>query len=190
MLKNKHLSFKSENSARKILFSIGYYKLINAYKIPFMKYENGNHVFMDGVDFEDIYNLYLFDRKLKTIVFEASTNVEINFKSLLSDLISSKYGIKDTKYLKKENFEPDKGILNEYTFSNMKKHIRNEIKKQYDNAQPSIKWYGDNYGYYPFWVVVNILTIGSVSRIYGKLKKIKSEFSLVLKGFSLFLYFD
>lgn len=37
--------------------------------------------------------------------------------------------------------------------------------------QPSIKWYNDNYKYFPFWVVVNVLTIGSVSRIYSKLKE-------------------
>ena len=52
----------------------------------------------------------------------------------------------------------------------MKKHIKESIKKQKDNMQPAIKWYNDKYNYFPFWVVVNILTIGSVSRIYGKLK--------------------
>ena len=62
---------------------------------------------MDNVYFEDIYNLYKFDVELKTIVFEAATNIEINFKSLLSEVISSQYGEKDSKYLKKENFAPD-----------------------------------------------------------------------------------
>ena len=42
--------------------------------------------------------------ELKTIVFEAATNIEINFKSLLSEVISSQYGIKEKIYLKKENW--------------------------------------------------------------------------------------
>lgn len=166
----KNLKFKNEKLARIVLQEVGYYKLINAYKIPFVVKNGVNYQYIDNVYFEDIYNLYKFDTELKTIVFEAATNVEINFKSLLSEVISSQYGIKDKIYLKKENFAPDTGKDDEYTFAQMKKHIKDSIKKQVDNMQPAIKWYNDKYKYFPFWVVVNVLTIGSVSRIYGKLK--------------------
>lgn len=179
-LKNeKKLKFKSEKLAKRVLQEVGYYKLINAYKIPFII----NNQYLDNVYFEDIYNLYKFDTELKTIVFEAATNIEINFKSLLSEVISSQYGIKEKIYLKKENFAPDTGKADEYTFSQMKKHIKDSIKKQVDNMQPAVKWYNDNYKYFPFWVVVNILTIGSVSRIYGKLKD--SDKITVAKNYKL-----
>lgn len=171
LLKNKNLLFKNVKQAKKILNSIGYYKLINAYKIPFVIKENSSNKYRDNVYFDDIYHLYEFDRKLKAIVFEATTNIEINFKALLSETISKNYGVKNTSYLKKENFAPDNGLVDEYTFADMKKHIKDSIKKQRDNNQPSIKWYYEKYGYYPFWVVVNILTIGSVSRIFSKLKQ-------------------
>lgn len=179
-LKNeKKLKFKSEKLAKRVLQEVGYYKLINAYKIPFII----NNQYLDNVYFEDIYNLYKFDTELKTIVFEAATNIEINFKSLLSEVISSQYGIKEKIYLKKENFAPDTGKADEYTFAQMKKHIKDSIKKQVDNMQPAVKWYNDNYKYFPFWVVVNILTIGSVSRIYGKLKD--SDKIIVAKNYKL-----
>lgn len=179
-LKNeKKLKFKSEKLAKRVLLEVGYYKLINAYKIPFII----NNQYLDNVYFEDIYNLYKFDTELKTIVFEAATNIEINFKSLLSEVISSQYGIKEKIYLKKENFAPDTGKADEYTFAQMKKHIKDSIKKQVDNMQPAVKWYNDNYKYFPFWVVVNILTIGSVSRIYGKLKD--SDKIIVAKNYKL-----
>lgn len=179
-LKNeKKLKFKSEKLAKRVLQEVGYYKLINAYKIPFII----NNQYLDNVYFEDIYNLYKFDTELKTIVFEAATNIEINFKSLLSEVISSQYGIKEKIYLKKENFAPDTGKADEYTFAKMKKHIKDSIKKQVDNMQPAVKWYNDNYKYFPFWVVVNILTIGSVSRIYGKLKD--SDKITVAKNYKL-----
>lgn len=179
-LKNeKKLKFKSEKLAKRVLQEVGYYKLINAYKIPFII----NNQYLDNVYFEDIYNLYKFDIELKTIVFEAATNIEINFKSLLSEVISSQYGIKEKIYLKKENFAPDTGKADEYTFAQMKKHIKDSIKKQVDNMQPAVKWYNENYKYFPFWVVVNILTIGSVSRIYGKLKD--SDKITVAKNYKL-----
>lgn len=179
-LKNeKKLKFKSEKLAKRVLQEVGYYKLINAYKLPFII----NNQYLDNVYFEDIYNLYKFDTELKTIVFEAATNIEINFKSLLSEVISSQYGIKEKIYLKKENFAPDTGKADEYTFAQMKKHIKDSIKKQVDNMQPAVKWYNENYKYFPFWVVVNILTIGSVSRIYGKLKD--SDKIIVAKNYKL-----
>lgn len=179
-LKNeKKLKFKSEKLAKRVLKEVGYYKLINAYKIHFII----NSQYLDNVYFEDIYNLFKFDTELKTIVFEAATNIEINFKSLLSEVISSQYGTKEKIYLKKENFAPDTGKADEYTFAQMKKHIKDSIKKQVDNMQPAVKWYNDNYKYFPFWVVVNILTIGSVSRIYGKLKD--SDKMTVAKNYKL-----
>ena len=179
----KNLKFKSVKLAKRVLQEVGYYKLINAYKIPFVVNNGANNQYIDDVYFEDIYNLYKFDTELKTIVFEAATNVEINFKSLLSEVISSQYGIKDKIYLKKENFAPDTGKADEYTFVQMKKHIKDSIKKQVDNMQPAIKWYNDKYQYFPFWVVVNVLTIGSVSRIYGKLKD--SDKITVAKNYKL-----
>lgn len=166
----KNLKFKSEKIAKRVLQEVGYYKLINAYKEPFVINNSTKNQYIDNVYFEDIYNLYKFDTELKTIVFGAATIVEINFKSLLSEVISNQYGVKDRIYLKKENFAPDTGKPDEYTFAQMKKHIKNSIKKQVDNMQPAIKWYNDKYKYFPFWVVVNVLTIGSISRIYGKLK--------------------
>ena len=40
LLKTKKLNFKDEKKARIILQTIGYYKLINAYKIPFINTVN------------------------------------------------------------------------------------------------------------------------------------------------------
>lgn len=179
----KNLKFKSEKLAKRVLQEVGYYKLINAYKILFLINNGTNNQYNDDVYFEDIYNLYKFDTELKTIVFEAATNVEIYFKSLLSEVISSQYGIKDKIYLKKDNFAADTGKADEYTFAQMKKHIKDSIKKQIDNMQPAIKWYNGKYKYFPFWVVVNVLTIGSVSRIYGKLKD--SDKIIVAKNYKL-----
>ena len=171
ILKEKKLLFRSTKKAKSLLEMIGYYKLINAYRTPFIHNLNGTKEFIDGVYFEDLYNLYLFDRNLRTIVFGAVTNVEIRFKAYLSEVISSKYGIMDTEYLKRENFRVDDGSKSDYPYGKLEEYIRKNIDKQIRNRHPSIIWYKDNYGFYPFWVVANILTIGDVSKIYGKMKE-------------------
>ena len=167
LLKTKKLNFKDEKKARIVLQTIGYYKLINAYKIPFMHTVNGKREYLNNVYFEDLYNLYEFDRKLKTIVFELITTIEIHIKAYISDLISSKYGIDDKVYLNPNNFEVDS---EDYKFNEMKNHIMQNIEKQIKNNHPSIVWYKNNYGFYPFWVIANVLTLGSMSKIYSKLK--------------------
>lgn len=174
LLKSKGLVINDEKFARKALQEIGYYKLINAYKGPFtytIKSAAGEiRKYLQDVTIEQLYYLYKFDLSLEAIVFEATTAAEITFKQILSNQISRKYGIKDRQYLKAANFAPDSALPYEYKFTDMRKHIRSEIKKQADNNHSAIVWYRDNYNYYPFWVVANILTIGSVSRIFGKLK--------------------
>ena len=168
LLKSKNLKFKDEAKAKELLTNIGYYKLINAYRIPFMTYVDGNHTFCDNAYFEDIVELYNFDRSLKTIVFEATTNIEIRIKSLLSQVFSKNYGVDNNLYLVPQNFESDDKT--EYKFKDMKNHINSELDKQYKNEHATIKWYKDNYNYYPFWVVANILSLGSISKIFSKLK--------------------
>lgn len=52
----------------------------------------------------------------------------------------------------------------------MKNQIKSAIKKQIENNNPSIVWYKDKYNFFPFWVVSNVLTFGTISKIYSKLK--------------------
>lgn len=170
LLKSKKLNFRDEKNARIILSTIGYYKLINAYKIPFVHTFNNKREYINNVFFEDLYNLFEFDRKLKMIIFDVITRIEINVKAYISDVISEKYGIDDKKYLCASNFLVDNSN-DDFKFDNMKNHIEKNIQKQLKNNHPSIKWYKDEYGFYPFWVVANILTLGTISKIYSKLKE-------------------
>lgn len=180
LLKDKKLLFKSEKKAKVVLQEIGYYKLINAYRSPFIQTSAGKKEFINNVYFEDLYNLYDFDRKLKTIVFEAATSLEIGFKSYLSTEISKNYGIKDTDYMKEENFVPDFENPKLIKFKTMKECFYQEINKQYDNNHPAIVWYKERYGFYPFWIVDNILSLGTVSKIYSKLK-LKNKIEIAKK---------
>lgn len=172
LLESKNLIIDNKEKAKTILKDTGYYKLINAYKIPFMEdiLGDGNRKYFAGVSIKNLYDLHKFDLALEAIAFEATTKIEIKIKSLISELISSRYGTTIRKYLRAKNFLPDKGEdVNEYTFVKMKKFIKGEIRKQLDNKHPAISWYGQKYNNFPFWVVANILTLGSISKIFSKL---------------------
>jgi len=90
----------------------------------------------------------------------------------MSDYISSKYGLKESEYLLASNFKPDSRSANskEIKFIEIHRDILKNITDQ-NGKHPSITWYSDNYGYYPFWVVSNILTLGTISLLYSRMRQ-------------------
>lgn len=175
LLKSKGLQIKSEKLVRKYLSDIGYYKLINGYKFPFIilkKDDDGNikHEFKSNTDIEDLYQLYKFDQDLKSLIQKNISHIEVKVKARMSDFISQNFGIKEKEYLKPDHYKPDSNKSNGIKFIDLRNDILKSISSQH-NKHNSITWYANNYGYYPFWVVSNILTLGTISLLYSKMKQ-------------------
>ena len=153
ILKSRGLIIDNEEFAKSILKNIGYYKLSGFYKFFYKDIkDNTEREFKDGIKFEDIYNLYLLDKELRNLLFSIITDVEISFKANIAYVTSHKYGVevwKDGRVL------PDEVRL----------FIRKELDKSKKNQ--IIKHHIDNYeGKYQIWVVMEILSFGTVSKMY------------------------
>ena len=172
-LKDKNLIIPNDKRAKKYLNEIGYYKLINGYKRPFIVKIIENNVeykrYVESTTIDDLYYLYKFDQDLKALVFKNILIVETMVKSKMSYVISNKYGIRESDYLQANNFKPDTAD-SKIKFIELQANILNSINEQ-KTKQKSIDWYAQNYGYYPFWVVSNILTLGTISKLYSKMKQ-------------------
>ena len=90
-LKQKGLAFNNEKHSRVFLENINYYRL-RAYTYPFQDNTNPQHPFIKAVSFEKIIDLYNFDSKLRTLVFEALEKIEIAFRTQIIYRWSMKYG--------------------------------------------------------------------------------------------------
>lgn len=68
-----------------------YYRL-SAYMLPYKQSENGIilDTFRDGITWEMIYNLYVFDRKLRILVFDAIERLEIAIRTQIIYQLSHK----------------------------------------------------------------------------------------------------
>ncbi|MEJ8554630.1 Abi family protein [Tepidibacter sp. Z1-5] len=156
ILKFKNLTIDDEDYAKSVLKNIGYYKLSGYYKFFYKDLENTTKKeFIDGAKFEEIHNLYLFDKELRNLLFDIISSVEVSFKSYISYTIAHKYGVEVWK---------DNRILPD----NVRLFIRNELDRSKKN--PIIRHHVDNYdGKYPVWVVMEILSFGTVSKIYAAL---------------------
>lgn len=79
-LSERGLQVPNRNLTVKILQAISYYRF-SAYFLPFQKEPNK---FNDGTKFEDILQLYAFDRKLRLIFLDAIEWVEVSFRTHLT----------------------------------------------------------------------------------------------------------
>lgn len=160
----KGLIISDKEYAKRILLKIGYFPLINGYKEVFK--ESINDQFQKGTTFEDIYELYSFDNDLRNIFLKYILMAERNIKSSLSYHFCKEYGDMQSDYLD----------VNNYDYTGKKKNVINRMLKimsgqlRQDSDYVYIRHYMIKYQYVPLWVLMNVLTIGQLSKIYASQK--------------------
>ena len=155
----------SKSNAKKWLQRIGYYNLINGYSSPFWDTSDKDK-YLQGTTIDEIYSLYLFDRKMRQIFLKHILPLETNVKSLVAYYFPMAHP--EANYLVYENFDTSS--------KNCSKHIIEliaEIQRQIASrvSDPSISHYLNKYGYVPLWVLNNILTLGTISKFYSLMKQ-------------------
>ena len=161
--------------AKKIIEMENYYNLINGYKDLFIDktYTGTDEKYKSGTDFYEIYALYLFDRELRSIFIRYILEIENNIKSVLSHDYSKKYG--HDNYLKIANFDT---VLKPHEtqktqaqkigeIADIITNLQKEISRQLSKNNPMISHHMLTYGYVPLWVLVNTLTLGTISTFYS-----------------------
>lgn len=171
ILKDRGLTIDDEIEAINKLKSDNYYNIINGYKDLFTTKDSaGNEIFIDNATFEEIYNLYLFDRNIRNIIFNYILLIENKLRTQISYIFAKYHD--GNNYLSYTNFETllavgdqkasiDRAIQIYNLISNIEKDISKSIKhKDY------IRHYITEYGYVPIWVLVNVLPLNRLSEFY------------------------
>ncbi len=138
----------------KALSEINYYRL-SAYFLPFRKPDGS---YLPGTDFNDVYKIYEFDRKLRNLLFTAIEEVEIYLRSQFAYFHSHKYGV--TGYLDAANYNA------RHHHDKFQKLIKAEIKNNEKVlfVQHHLLNYG---GQFPVWVITELFTFGMLSYFYN-----------------------
>ncbi len=97
ILKSRGLVIDDEPAVKSILSKENYYNLINGYKSLFLDSSAETETFLEGTTFSEIYELYLFDRELRSIFMRCILEIENNVKSVLAYKFSEQYS--HTNYL-------------------------------------------------------------------------------------------
>lgn len=175
LLKSRGLVIDDENFALLKLKEENYYNIINGYKSLFVV-QNDNDKFVAGTTFEEIYELYDFDRILRNILFKQILKVESILRSLISYNFSEKYG--NDNYLKLDNFETLKGsgcTQRKYQerieqIQTLIANLQNDISRAI-SKKDYINHYILKHGFVPLWVLVNAITLGRLSQFYSLMKQ-------------------
>ena len=177
LLISRGLLVNDYNSAVKILSRIGYYHL-SSYMRNFQYGEE--HKFCKNTEFQELFDLYNFDRQLRHITFNAIEKIEIAYRAAISNIMCKKYG--SHWFYNIEAFENEE--KQEIFIELIKHEIEKRPKKKNDSlieTDENIKRYAETFiaKYYekysspdlpPFWMTVETFSMGSLNRLYRALK--------------------
>ena len=153
-LKSRGCLIYDEALCESILENVGYYRL-SAYFLPFKK-DDGQYV--DGLSIEKVYNIYEFDRRLRSLLFSAIEDIEISLRARLSYFHSGKYG--PLGYLDKTSFNA------KHNADKFKSNITREIEN--NKNVPFVKHHIEHYeGQFPLWVIIELFSFGMLSYFYN-----------------------
>lgn len=138
---------------------INYYRL-GAYWLPF-EANHGTHVFRPGTRFEDVLNLYVFDRELRLLVLDAIERIEVSVRSLWAYQMAHKHG-SHAHLIKELAQKPG------HWQSNLVKLEREVIRSDETFIRHLTTTYSEALP--PVWAVCEVMSLGLLSRWYGTLK--------------------
>lgn len=189
LLKKRQLTFLSEEQASKNLLRYGYYEIINGYKDLFLENKADpcdEDIYLSDSTFENIFDLFLFDTRLRRAVFTSMLEVEMNLRSALSYVICKHYGPNERDYLIRENFKSGNKVSHqgktEYQIDQL---LRKLHKIRHDKVQPMMH-YREKYNNVPPWIIIKGTSMGNLLMLYKLLKApLKNEVVSILYGYPI-----
>lgn len=162
LLQKRGLKINDPERAKHYLSNISFYRL-RAYTYPYQDNTNPDHPFNTEISFEEIIELYVFDRHLRLLVFDGMEKIEIALRTKIIYEFAQIYG--------SHWHDRNELYTNQYRFNK-------DISKLYDEVDRSsetfIKHYKEKYtspDYPPAWMSLEVASMGLLSKLFENLKK-------------------
>lgn len=187
MLEYRGLIITDRDKALKYLERIGYYRL-SGYWYPFRKKstwsDKKSDEFLELTTFEQVINLYIFDKKLRLLVIDAIERIEMAIRVDVAYILGMNNGLAylETKELhgKFSKQVINKGINRGKTQQQVwveKFNVAIKRNHKTDFVKHHIEQYDGNL---PIWVAIELLDFGMISTLYSGLKN-KDKDKIALK---------
>jgi len=165
LMASRGLKIEDKDEARHYLTYIGYYRLSGYMRALQIEEGRQDHKFADATTFDDVLDLYVFDRKLRLLVLDAIERIEVSMRTVISDHMAYNYGAH--WYLSPEHFKED------FKHDEFLETVRREIGYDDKPRDIYISHYRNVYSdpeLPPGWMVFEALSFGKVSKLFTYLK--------------------
>lgn len=187
-LADRGMAIPDPDRAVRYLRHIGYYRL-SPYTIPFRQDGEG-HNLRDGTSFDDVLDLYVFDRALRLVVMDALERAEVAVRAALTDHMSTTYNDPHW-YVNAEHFRNQGQQARLLTI--VEDTCDNRLRGTPDAEEGSLvhrsalEHYLTTYGLPelpPSWLMVETLTIGQLAGTYRNLER-RSDQTAIARSIGL-----
>lgn len=165
LLKSRGLKVKSDSKVLHLLQRLSYYRL-SGYWYPLLDDPKINHVFKPNADFQTAFKLYRFDRDLRIFILKELEKIEVSIRAEMIYELSHYKGpfwYNDVSIFSSsmEHARTITKLTGEYMKSD--EEFVNSFKLKYSDPLP------------PSWMLLEITSFGTLSRIYSNLKPGRSK---------------
>lgn len=170
-LAGRGLIIDDKELAERYLSNISYYRL-RAYTFPFQENEDetADHRFLrTDIHFSDIIDLYCFDRRLRSLLFNAIEKIEVAVRAKLVQTYAEATGNSHwflDKALFREKEAADKEGHATTAYDVLMKDIQSEIRRSNEDFIKHYKNKYDTPSIPPSWMTLEVLSLGTLSRLY------------------------
>lgn len=156
--KKKLMIENNQENARKIE-SIGYSLLVMSYRDPF--YNLDTKQYNPNTSIDDLVALYTFDEALRAILIRPLLHFENQFKTILSNVISSQIGTNECEYL--NNLKYNRNRFKDNEIDKVMKSIRNCIYSK----RTIVDRYHNNMKSIPPWAALRVCNLSLAIKWYS-----------------------
>lgn len=154
-LKSKGLSFNDESEALHTLQNISYFRLKSYLKAT--KYDRKTQTYKSDATFEQAYELYKFDSRLRNMIIAEMEKIEVSLRAHMACISVGNNGA---------FWFSDSG-----NFTNPQQHseILNAMKSELDRSDDdTVLSFRKNYtnAFPPAWISLEVSSFGTLSRLY------------------------
>lgn len=174
-LKSRGLVIDDEELTAQYLSNISYYRL-RAYTYPFQNNtdpEKHHEFIRKDIHFNEVIDLYCFDRRLRVLVFNALEKIEVALRAKITQRYSE--ATHDSHWYQDESLFKDDAYMKDgqrvFKYNTLMEDIEEEVDR---SDEEFIKHYYHRYSepdMPPSWMALEVVSFGSLSRLYELLVK-------------------
>ncbi|OMP81128.1 Abi family protein [[Flexibacter] sp. ATCC 35208] len=175
ILQQRGLIINSPEETNHYLNHVGFYRLSGYWQ--YLQLNNTSHTFITGTTFDQVIEIYDFDRELRLLLLGAIERIEVSFRANMINMLCAAYG---------SNWFTNKAIFfSEERMNDVIETINRELDRSDEECINQLDSKSNRCKHPPAWITLQSLSFGTLSRIYGNIRNDIREKKIIAQVYGL-----